>query len=123
MKKVILDSSFILSCVKQKIDFFEDIKLMGLQILIPDQVINEIKGIVNSKKKLHFREDAKLALRLIEKNTFEKIDLKSKSVDKAIINFANENLEIIVATLDKEIKEKIKNQKLVIRRKKHLEIV
>ena len=40
-----MDSSFILTCVRQKIDFFEEIELKGIQILIPKQVIREIKGI------------------------------------------------------------------------------
>ena len=51
MKYAILDTNFILTCVKQKIDFFEDIKLMGFQIVIPKQVINEIEKIPKSKKK------------------------------------------------------------------------
>jgi rRNA-processing protein FCF1 len=125
MKKVILDTNFILTSVKQKIDFFEEIKFMGMKILIPEQVINELKIIVNSKKKLHFREDAKLSLKLLEKESFKKIDLSKygKNTDKGIKNFAEKNKDIIVATLDKELKNKIKNSKLVIREKKKLEII
>lgn len=123
MKKVLLDTNFILTCIKQKIDFFEEIKLMGIQILIPKQVINEIKKITNSKKKLHFREDANLALKFLEKNSFKEIDIKNRNVDKGLINFAKENKDAIVATLDREIKNKIQNPKLVIRGKKRLEIL
>jgi len=124
---VLLDTNFILTCVKQKIDFFYDIKFMGLKILIPKQVINEIKKIVESKKKLHFRKDAELALRILEKekNSFKKIDLSDygKNTDKRIKNFADKNKDIIVATLDRELKNKIKNKKLVIRGKKKLEVM
>lgn len=123
MKKVILDSNFILTCIKQKIDFFEEIKFMGMKVLIPKQVIKEIKEIVNSKKKLHFKEDAKLALKLLEKNSFNKVDLNTKKVDKGLINFSKENKNVIMATLDKEIKNKIKNPKLIIRGKKRLEVL
>tara|TARA_Y100000034_G_scaffold35372_2_gene43377 strand:- start:3014 stop:3385 length:372 start_codon:yes stop_codon:yes gene_type:complete len=123
MKQVILDTNFILSSVKQKIDFFEEIKFMGIQIIIPKQVINEINKIINSKKKLHFREDAKIAAKLIENNPFKEIDLKQKYVDKGIIQFAEKNKDIIIATLDRELKNKIKNHKLVIRGKKKLEII
>ena len=108
--KIILDTSFILTCLKQKIDFFEE--LVGEEILIPIQVINEIK-----------RFDNKLALRLLEKNKFQKIDLGKGHTDKRIIKLAKENPNVIVATLDKEIKNKTKNQKLIIRGKKKLEIV
>ena len=123
MKQTILDTNFILTCIKQKIDFFEDIRFEGIQIIIPKQVINEIKKIADSKQKLKFRENAKLALKLLEKNKFKKIDLGKGHVDKRIINYSKDNKNIIVATLDKELKNKIKNLKLVIRRKKKLEIV
>ncbi len=123
MKKVLLDTNFILTCVKQKIDFFEEIKFMGIQILIPHQVINEIKKVASSKQKLKSRENAILALKLLEKNKFKKIDIGKGHVDKTIIKFTKENKEVIVATLDREIKKKIKGQKLVIRNKKKLEVV
>ena len=125
MKQVILDTNFILTCVKQKIDFFEEIMLIGLEILIPQEVINEIKKIVDSKKKLHFREDAKLALKLLEKCKieFRKINLDAKKTDVGLIRFAKENKDVIVATLDKTLKRQIKNPKLVIIEKKRLEII
>ena len=127
MKKIILDTNFILTCVKQKIDFFEEIKFMGMEILIPKQVINELKKVANSKKKLHFRKDAELSLKLLEKekNSFKKIDLLKygKNTDKRLKNFAEKNKNIIVATLDRELKNKIKNPKLIIRGKKKLEII
>ena len=124
---VLLDTNFILACVKQKIDFFEEIKFMGIKILIPEQVINELKKIVNSKKKLHSRNNAEIALKILEKkkNSFRRIDLLNygKNTDKRIKNFADKNEEVIVATLDRELKSKIKNQKLTIREKKKLEII
>ncbi len=123
MKEAILDTNFILTCVKQKIDFFHDLELGGIKILIPKQVIKEIKNIASSKKKLHFREDAKLALKILDKNNFKQVNLKVGYVDKALIQFAQENKKIIVATLDKEIKNKIQTPKLVIRRKTRLEII
>jgi len=39
------------------------------------------------------------------------------------IKFAKENSESIIATLDRELKNKVKNKKLVIRGKKKLEII
>ncbi len=123
MKQVILDTNFILTCIKQKIDFFEEINLMGLRILIPNQVIDEIKRIIQSKKKFYFKEHAKLALKLLEKNQFRKINLEKKYVDKAIVNFIKKDKQIIIATLDKDLKNKIQNPKLIIRKKKKLEII
>lgn len=115
MKQVILDTSFILTCVKQKIDFFEDIKLKGLEILIPEQVIREIERLKNP--------NSELALKIISKNSYKSVNLGRAHVDKLIIRFAKENPKIIVATLDREIKEKVRNPKLVIRGKKKLSIM
>ena len=123
MKKVILDTNFILTCVKQKIDFLDEIKFMGIMVLIPEEVLKEIKKIKNSGKKLHFRENAKLALKILDKNEFKKIKLDTAEVDKGLVNFAKKNKDVIVATLDRELKEKIKKPKLVIRGKKKLEII
>lgn len=112
MKQVILDTSFILSCVKQKIDFFEELEHMGMQIAIPEQTIDELMGL-----------GAQLALKILGKHKFKLIKVKGKDADAAIINFAKENPKTIVATLDSGLKKKIKNQKMVIRGKKKLEII
>ncbi len=122
MKKVILDSSFIISCVKQKIDFFEEIKLIGLRVLIPTQVINEIEKVANSKKKFHIKKKAELALEILKTSDFKKIELESEYVDDGLVEFAKKNKSVIVATLDRELKKKLKNSKLIIRGKKKLEI-
>ncbi len=112
MKKVILDTSFILVCVKQKIDFFEELEGMGLRALIPKQVIVELEGV----------DKTDLSLKIIKANKYNKIDLKTKNVDAGIIKYANKNLDIFVATLDKGIKKKIENSLVVIRERKRLEV-
>ena len=117
MRQILLDSSFILSCIKNKIDLFEQLYLEGYKILIPMQVLREINGLSKSN------ENAKLALKILQKSKFKRIKLRGKNTDNAIINYAKKNPEIIIATLDKEIKKKTKNSKLIIRSKKKLEII
>ena len=112
MKQVILDTSFILTCVKQKIDFFEKLEHDGFKILIPEQTIDELMGL-----------GAQLALNIIQKHKFQMVKIKGKDADAAIINFAKENPKVIVATLDSGLKKKIKSQKMVIRGKKKIEII
>ena len=112
MKQVILDTSFIITCVKQKIDFFEELRNQGFQILIPEQVIKELGGLKTA-----------LALKLLEVHTFNTVDLGTKHVDKGIIDYAKKHFSVIIATLDREIKNSTQNQKLVIRGKKRLEII
>ncbi len=112
MRKVILDTSFILTCMKQKIDFFYWLKTDGIKIIIPEQALRELEGL-----------GAELALRMINMNNFELIRIPGKDADMAIINFARKNSDVIVATLDQGLKKRIKNRKLIIRQKKKLEII
>ena len=114
INKILLDTNFIINCAKQKIDFFEDLKFKGFQILIPKQVINELK-----------KNKAELALKLLEKNkkSYKLIKFKKSYVDKGIIEFAKTNPRAIIATLDSDLKKRILNQKMVIREKKRLGIV
>lgn len=117
MRHALLDTNFILSCIRKKIDFFEDIQLMGLSVIIPKQVIEEIKGLSKSKP------EAEIALKILEKNVFKKVTLHGRNVDNGIVKIAKENENYVIATLDRGIKNQIKNQKLAIRGEKKLEIV
>lgn len=122
-KKILLDTNFILSCVRNKIDFVEEILFMGYKILIPEEVIKEIEKISSSKKKLKFREEAKIALKLLQGSGLQKIVLGGGHADRKIVRYAKEHKGIIVGTLDKEIKNKLKGRIMVIREKKRLEVV
>lgn len=115
--EVILDTNFILSCIKQKIDFFEEIKLIGIRIIIPKQVLNELKILEQRGN-----SNARIAFKLLKEEKFKEVDLGDNKTDRAIVKFAKKNPSIIVATLDKEIQRKIKNRKLIIRGRKKLEI-
>ena len=122
MKKALLDSSFIITCVKNKIDFFNYLEEEGYKILIPKKVIEEIKHVAESKKKLKDKDIATLSLKILMMKDFKAIETKGKTTDNSIINYGKENPETIIATLDKEIKFKIKNKRLIIRNKKKLEL-
>jgi rRNA-processing protein FCF1 len=121
MKSVLLDTNFILSCLKKKIDFFDEIELMGIKIAIPEEVVKEIKKLSEEGNKTT-QTEAKTALSFLNKNKFEKIKLETRNVDNGIVKFAKENKEIIIGTLDKGIKDRIQNQILGIRGDKGLEI-
>ncbi len=118
MRKVVLDTSFILTCARQKIDFLHELDLLGMQSIVPEGVMREIDGL--SKK-----PEAKLAKVILEKNRrkFWVENLRGKTVDSSIINYAREHPKVMVATLDREIKAKTKNPKIVIRQKKIVEII
>ena len=122
MKQILLDTSFILTSIRNKIDFIEELTFKGLKILVPKQVLQEITRITKSKKKLRFRDEAALALKVLENSEFKKIDLKSKNTDNGIVKYSKDH-DVIIATLDRELKRNVKGQRLIIRGKKKLEIV
>jgi rRNA-processing protein FCF1 len=126
-KIILLDTNFIINCVRNKIDFLNELYLKGFEILIPEEVIKEIEKISESKQKLKEKEISSLCLEIlkVQKSKFKKIKLNSKNVDNGIIDFALKNKGVIIATLDNEIKKKLKkkNNILSLRNKNKLEIV
>jgi rRNA-processing protein FCF1 len=112
-----------MACVRQGIDFFDDISYQGYEVLIPENVIRELKKIIDSKQKLHHREAAELSLKILRKNKYRTIKFEKRNVDNAIAEFANSRDDVIVATLDRELKKKLEKNKMVIRDKKKLEVV
>jgi len=97
--------------VRQKIDFFNTIEGKGFQIVIPEQVLREIKGL-----------GAELALKIMGMHKFKIVRIEGKDADAAIIKFAKKNPLAVVATLDQGLQKKIKNRKMIIRQTKKIEI-
>tara|TARA_Y100000310_G_C20620758_1_gene783150 strand:- start:891 stop:1271 length:381 start_codon:yes stop_codon:yes gene_type:complete len=126
MKQVLLDTNFIITCLKEKIDFVEDLTFMGFQLLVPKQVIIELTKISEDKqkqKKLHHRQDAVLALKLIAKSQLKKVDIGKGPVDNQIKKYIKEHPKTFIATLDRGLLEDVLNRKITIRRKNKLEII
>ena len=123
MNKVLLDTNFIMNSVQCKIDFFEQLENAGFEILIPEAVIGELRKVMNSKKKLKFRQDAELGLKLLDKNKFTKIEMGAKYADKAIVRYLKDHSDVILATMDKALKKRVKNPIMVVRARKKLMIV
>jgi len=124
-QKVLLDTNFIMACVDNKIDFIGELQFLGMEVLIPNQVFDELEDIILSKQKMHSRDDASLVLRVLEEEegNFEKIDIPGSYLDNAIVAYAKQHKEIIIATLDKGLRSKISNKKLAIRNRKTFELL
>ena len=112
VRLALLDTNFILTCMKQKIDFFEDLYLMGIEVLVPKNVISELEKLKKTA-----------ALRLLDKSVFKTISLPGKNVDNAIVEYARKNPGVIIGTLDRDMRNKIRNRKITIRNRKKLEII
>lgn len=119
MKAVLLDSSFIIAATKKKIDFFDELQEYQ-EILVPEQVIEEIFKVSQSKQSLKTKQSAELALKILEVESakFKKIDVGKGHTDNQIVKYAKENPGVLVATIDKDLKSKISGEVIVLRGKK-----
>lgn len=122
MSKVVVDTNFFLECVRNKVDLFEELLHRGDRVLIPKEVIEEIKRLRDSSKALKFKEEADVALKLIKSEDYDEISAPGRYVDIGLKKFCSENPDVVLATMDKELKKAVNNRKLVLRNKKKLEL-
>lgn len=122
--KVILDTNFLIYCAKNKLDYVEEIGNLinaGFELVVPMQVIEELKMLKNDKWKKVSGKDKMaidLALQLLDANKVKKVKVSGKNVDEGIVNLANEDKKNIVCTLDREMRHTLGRVILINRFKK-----
>ena len=80
-----------------------DVEIGHLEFIVPEIVIEELKHLSNDESK------GKIALQTLELiKSFEINSISGKTADDGILNFVKENGGM-VATIDKELKNKIKD--------------
>ena len=128
MKKILLDTNFLLIPYQFKTDIFSEIDRISsynYKIYVLDKSLDELNSIIQKQKGKH-REAAKIALQLLKLKKIEIIKTNSsKRTDDIIAEYAKEK-EFIVGTQDKDLKRKLVNQGItviVLRQKKFLAIV
>ncbi|MEK6819382.1 MAG: PIN domain-containing protein [Nanoarchaeota archaeon] len=110
--QVILDTSFIVSCLMKRIEFLDKLSELGFHVLVPREVLEELKDLKkNDKTTMREREMIAIALELLSSRKIKKTRLGHKNVDQGLIQKGVEG--IYIATLDRGIKNKIPN-KIVI---------
>jgi len=122
MKKIILDTNFLLIPHNFKVDIFSEISRIiddSYELFIIDKTIDELRKIVSTGKGKD-KKAAEIGLELIEKKGIKRI-ISESYVDKAIISIAGS--DYIVATQDADLKRKLKCRKIVLRQKNHLELL
>lgn len=104
MVDVICDTSFLIHIATRRIKNIDDIntEIGQLQFLVPETVINELEKLCNNENK---KQEILTTLNYIKK--LKSIPISGKFVDESIINYVKRN-HGIVATMDKELKNKIK---------------
>jgi rRNA-processing protein FCF1 len=126
--KILLDTNFVLTCAKQKIDFpnvAEQVIDQKIEWIVPQDVLDEL-GQLKDKKgtKTKDKQAAALSFDVLQSLNPKIIELKGKNpnVDIKIVNYIIDK-QITLATLDKNLKSRVKNKILTIRGKKNLEII
>lgn len=110
--QVILDSSFIISCVRDRIDFLSQLEEQGFTPVIPREVFQEMKDLrLSSRASREDRLAIDVALEMLEKKKVKKTTLGEGKIDEFLIKKGQEG--VFIATLDNAIKKKIP-KKIVI---------
>ncbi len=120
--KVILDTNFLIIPYTMGIDIFSELeRICGVcDLYIVDKTMDELTNIINTQKGKD-RDAAKIALSLIENKGIISLKTeKNKIVDDLIVDIA-ENGEFIVATNDKELRNRLKCKTIILKSKKFLD--
>lgn len=109
--EVILDTNFIISCVKRKIDFIGRLREKGFKIKLPKEVLQEMKDL-----RLNVYHGDRVAIDLAfdilnDSKDVKRMNLGKKKVDESLIELGKKGTYI--ATLDRTIRHSIPN-KIVI---------
>ena len=101
---VICDTSFLIHLATKNIKNINEFEteIGQIQFVVPEVVKNELEKLANNENKKH---EAISALNFIDK--LKTISISGNYADKALISYVKDHGGII-ATLDKELKNKIK---------------
>jgi rRNA-processing protein FCF1 len=116
---VFLDTNFIISCIRRKIDFIEELKVLGFKPVLLREVYQELKDLrlnVSSEEK----SAIEVAIKIFEKNEIKKGTIGNVSVDMGLIEKGR--LGHYIATLDAAIKRQIKNRVIINNSKNNIEV-
>lgn len=123
MKKIILDTNFLLIPIQFNVDIFSEIDkicLFKYKLYIVDKTIDELNTIIEIQKQKH-KLAAKVALQLLKKKEVGVIKTPAGHVDDLILDLLDENT--ILATQDALLRKRAvqKGIKLIfLRSKKYL---
>ena len=105
MVEVICDTSFLIHLATRKIKNIDTVntEIGQIQFVIPSVVLNELQNLSKTQEK---KQDATITLEFVQ--NLKTIEMPGKFADQAIIDYVR-NHRGIIATMDKELKNKIKS--------------
>ena len=125
MKKIIIDTNFLMIPIQFRVDIFSEIDRIcnfNYKLYIFDKSIDELKNIIK-KQAVKDRKAAKFALKLIKLKNIGIIKSERENVDALILN--NLSKDTIVATQDMLLKKKLLEKSaslIILRQKKYLQL-
>ena len=118
MKKILLDTNFLVAPFQFSFDLFEEIER-----LYPYAELYTLQDAVNEAKSIESGKYKDLVEQIIERKDIEVLETEGEgTVDDLIVEVSD---DFIVATNDKELKERVKdagNPVMIIRSENHLEV-
>ena len=123
MKKVLPDTSFLISCIEFKIDWEKELNRIldeRFNIQILDKVMKELDIVIEKGGKQG--RYAKLAKEIIKKRKYKMKKTSSGHTDDILLGLGNGYL---IATQDTGLRKRIKKEErphIVIRQKKYLKL-
>ena len=119
--EVIIDTNFAISCVKKGIDFTDQLANMGFKMVVPREVLQELKDLRISNKISHDERIAiDVAFETLSNKKIKKTTIGEGKVDDLLIRKGQEG--VYIATLDNGIKRKIPNKIIILNAKKEVGI-
>ena len=105
MVEILCDTSFLIHIATKRIKNISNLEteIGQVQFLVPDVVIKELEKLSKQDEKKQ-----EILATVNYSKTLKKIEISGKFADQALINHIKQHGGII-ATLDKELKKKIKN--------------
>ena len=127
MKKIILDTNFLMIPAQFGVDIFSELDRIcnfSYELVIVPEVLSELNNMIEDKKTSgKNKRAAKLALKLLKKFKVKTIKNRKifKRADEAIIAIAS--LNSYVATQDVMLRNKLRHKSglIILRKKQHLE--
>jgi len=126
MKRIIIDTNFLLVPYKFRVDIFSEFNRIcnfKYKIYIFEQTINELRSIVENQSGKD-KKAAQFALKLIILKSIGIIKSEQKNADLSILSSINK--DTIVATQDKQLKKELLKRSaslIILRQKKYLDFV
>ncbi|MFH1425509.1 MAG: PIN domain-containing protein [archaeon] len=119
--EVLLDANFIISCVRKRIDFIDELEVLGFKVKVPREVLQELKDLKREKKLgRETRTAINIAFQMLDDGGVKKVGVGGRTVDEGLIAKGKEG--VYIATLDKEILRGVPNKIVIDNSKKGLKV-